>query len=56
VLVPASISEAEAKELALGRERVKAYIDGKKLSNIIYVPNRVVNIVLSKGQKEGRIR
>jgi leucyl-tRNA synthetase len=45
VLVPASISEAEAKELALGRERVKAYIDGKKLSNIIYVPNRVVNIV-----------
>jgi leucyl-tRNA synthetase len=32
VLVPASISEVEAKELALGRERVKAYIDGKKLT------------------------
>jgi leucyl-tRNA synthetase len=46
VLVPASISEAEAKELALRRERVKAHIDGKKLKNVIYVPNRVVNIVL----------
>jgi leucyl-tRNA synthetase len=47
VLVPASISEVEAKELALGRERVKAYIDGKKLSNVIYVPKRVVNIVVA---------
>ena len=47
VLVPASISEVEAKELALGRERVKAYIDGKKLTRVIYVPNRVVNIVVA---------
>ncbi|TET55864.1 MAG: leucine--tRNA ligase [Dehalococcoidia bacterium] len=47
VLVPASISEVQAKELALGRERVKTLIDGKKLSNVIYVPKRVVNIVLA---------
>lgn len=47
VQVPASITEAEAKDLALGRERVKTYIDGKKLSNVIYVPKRVVNIVLA---------
>ena len=47
MLVPASISGAEAKELALGRERVKAYIDGKKLTRIIYVPRRVVNIVIA---------
>jgi leucyl-tRNA synthetase len=47
VLVPASISEVEAKELALGRERVKAYIDGKKLTRVIYVPKRVVNIVVA---------
>jgi len=46
VLVPASIGEVEAKELALGRERVKAYIDGKKLTRVIYVPKRVVNIVV----------
>ncbi|MCK4698421.1 MAG: class I tRNA ligase family protein, partial [Dehalococcoidia bacterium] len=47
LLVPASISEAEAKELALNRERVKAYIDGKKLTRVIYVPRRVVNIVVA---------
>jgi len=47
VLVPASISEAEAKELALGRERVKAYISDKRLARIIYAPKRVVNIVVT---------
>jgi len=47
VLVPASISEVEAKELALDRERVKAYTDGKKLTRVIYVPKRVVNIVIA---------
>jgi len=52
VLVPASISEAEAKELALGRKRVQTYIDGKKLINVIYVPKRVVNIVLAPMQSE----
>jgi leucyl-tRNA synthetase len=47
IVIPASISEVEAKELALNRERVRAYIDGKTLSNVIYVPKRVVNIVLA---------
>jgi leucyl-tRNA synthetase len=47
LLVPASISEVEAKELALSRERVKAYINGKKLTRVIYVPKRVVNIVVA---------
>ncbi|MFP3898735.1 MAG: leucine--tRNA ligase [Dehalococcoidia bacterium] len=46
VVVPASISESEARQLALHRERVRAYIDGKKLSKVIYVPRRLVNIVL----------
>jgi leucyl-tRNA synthetase len=47
VLVPASISEVEAKELALSRERVKTYISGKELTKVIYVPKRVVNIVVA---------
>jgi len=47
VLVPASIGEAEAKELALGRERVKAYVGGRSLTRIIYAPRRVVNIVVA---------
>jgi leucyl-tRNA synthetase len=46
VVVPASIGEVDAKELALGRDRVKAYIDGKKLARVVYVPKRVVNIVV----------
>jgi leucyl-tRNA synthetase len=47
VLVPASISEIEAKELALSRDRVKVHIDGKNLAKVIYVPKRVVNIVVT---------
>jgi leucyl-tRNA synthetase len=47
VLVSASIGEVEARELALGRERVKAHIDGRKLARVIYVPGRVVNIVVA---------
>lgn len=47
VLVPASISEVEARDLALGRERVKAYISGRSLGRVIYVPKRVVNIVVA---------
>jgi leucyl-tRNA synthetase len=46
LLVSASITEAEAEELALGRERVKAYTGGKVVSKVIYVPKRVVNIVV----------
>jgi leucyl-tRNA synthetase len=47
VLVPACIGEAEAKKLALGRERVKAYVGGKSPTRIIYAPKRVVNIVVA---------
>ncbi|MCK5589778.1 MAG: class I tRNA ligase family protein, partial [Dehalococcoidales bacterium] len=46
LVVPASITEAEAKELVLNRERVKAYINGKKIDRIIYIPGRVMNIVV----------
>ena len=45
--VPASITEAEARELAFSRERVRAYIDGKKIKNVIYVPGRLLNVVVT---------
>ena len=45
LLVPVSISETEARELALGQGKVKAHIEGRKISRVIYVPGRVVNIV-----------
>jgi leucyl-tRNA synthetase len=44
--VPASITEDEAKEKALASPRVKAYLEGKKLVNAVYVPGRLVNLVV----------
>jgi leucyl-tRNA synthetase len=44
--VPVSITEAEARELALGREKIKAYVKDNKIAKIIYVPQRLVNIVV----------
>jgi len=46
LVVPASITEAEARELVLNRQRVKGYINGKKIDRIIYIPGRVMNIVV----------
>jgi leucyl-tRNA synthetase len=46
VTVPASIGESEAKDLALSRERVRPYTEGKTIKDVIYVPGRLVNIVV----------
>ena len=46
VSVPVSISEAEAKDLALQQERVKAHVQGKNIAQVIYVPGRLVNVVV----------
>jgi len=44
--VPVSITENEAKEKALCSQRVKTYLEGKKITSTIYVPGRLVNIVV----------
>jgi len=44
--VPVSITEAEAKQLVFERQRVKAYLEGKELLKTIYVPGRLVNLVV----------
>ncbi|UCC90949.1 MAG: leucine--tRNA ligase, partial [Dehalococcoidia bacterium] len=46
ITVPVSITEAEAKKLALESQRVKAYLEGKELLKTIYVPGRLVNLVV----------
>ncbi len=46
IAVPASITEDEARALALDRQRVKSYIEGKKIAQIIYVPRRLINLVV----------
>ncbi len=44
--VPANIEEAAAQELALASPRVKSYTDGKSVSKTIFVPGRLVNLVV----------
>jgi leucyl-tRNA synthetase len=46
IAVPASITEAEARQIALERQRVKAYLEGKEITDIIYVPGRLINLVV----------
>jgi leucyl-tRNA synthetase len=43
---PVSISEDEAKNLAMGLEKVKTYIAGKQVVKVIYVPGKLINIVV----------
>jgi len=40
------ISEKEAKELAIGRDKIKKWIGGKEIKKIIFVPKRLINIVI----------
>ncbi|MCX6004040.1 MAG: leucine--tRNA ligase [Chloroflexi bacterium] len=46
ISVQASIGENEAKQLAQNSERVKPYTQNNKIVNIIYIPSRLVNIVV----------
>ncbi|HTY81376.1 MAG TPA: class I tRNA ligase family protein, partial [Dehalococcoidales bacterium] len=46
IAAPASITENEAKDLASNAEKVKTYLAGKQIVNIIYVPGKLVNIVV----------
>jgi leucyl-tRNA synthetase len=44
--VPASITEEEAKKMAQESDKVLPHVQGKKIVNIIYVPGKLVNIVV----------
>ena len=44
--VPAGIAEDEAKQLALASPRVLSYINNKRIDRTIYVPGRLVNVVV----------
>ncbi len=44
----AGISKEKAENLALEREKIKRHIEGKKIKKIIFVPNKLVNIVVEK--------
>ncbi len=42
---PVHVTEEEAREAALGSERVRAHTAGKTIARVIYVPGKLVNIV-----------
>jgi len=44
--VPVDISEKDAKELTLGREKVKKWIEGKEVKKVIFIPGKLINIVI----------
>jgi leucyl-tRNA synthetase len=46
VEVPIGTSEDDIKKQALEDDKVKKWIEGKKIKQIIYVPNRLINIVI----------
>ncbi|MFC2012262.1 leucine--tRNA ligase [Chloroflexota bacterium] len=46
IIVPVSITEDEAKEKALESQRVKAFLKGKETAKVIYVPGKLVNLVV----------
>jgi leucyl-tRNA synthetase len=46
ITVDADVDEARIEEEALHDERVKHFIDGKKLKKVVHVPRRLVNIVV----------
>jgi len=46
VLVDAGVAEEEVRAVALADEKVAAHIDGKTVRKIIYVPGKLLNIVV----------
>ncbi len=46
IVVPAGAPQAEIEAAALAGEKVRPFIDGKKVKKIIVVPKRLVNIVI----------
>ena len=46
VEVEADISEEKVKELAVSREKIKKWIKGQKIQKVIFVPKRLINLVV----------
>ena len=46
VTVPADISEEAAKDLALASAKVRPHVEGRELRKSVYVPGRLVNLVV----------
>mgnify|MGYP003760618927 FL=1 len=47
IQVEASVSEDQAKSIATESDRIKPYLEGADIRQLIYVPGKLVNIVVS---------
>jgi len=46
VTAPASVSEDEARKLAMEQPKVQTYLEGREVVKVIYIPGKLVNIVV----------
>ena len=46
ITLPASVTEAEARNAALASEAVRKHLDERQPIQVIYVPGRLINIVV----------
>ena len=46
VSAPIDVTEEQAKELALSQERIKSFLSGKTPRKVIFIPGRLINIVV----------
>ncbi len=43
---PVGLSEADARQKAMGLEKIKPFVEGKQVAKVIYVPGKLINIVV----------
>ncbi len=46
VVLPAAASEGDARDAALADEKVQGYVDGKRVVKVIFVPGRILNLIV----------
>ena len=46
-LVPVGITQGQALAIAQAHERVSPFLSGKKVVKIVYVPGRILNLVVA---------
>ena len=44
--VEVDISEEKAKELVISQKKVKNWIEGKEIKKVIFVPGKLINVVI----------
>lgn len=46
IKIPSDLTEEQIKKLVLEREKIKKFLEKKKIQNIIYLKNRLINFVI----------